>query len=168
MTNISIGELNLMGKLKYFSAKQQEAINRMTTVNQSSIKLPLKTLPMKEIGKVICESLSREPTTQEETYKYANATLTNIIMNHTEEFNYVFMNDPNDFMKLAEWFNRKEKESFSEKEMLGLKVLNTSSIKYFGLVIFKDIAIGLFDEDQVYEDLGVPIHARGKFKRSKK
>jgi len=56
-----------------------------------------------------------------------------------------------------------EEETFTEKEMTALKTLNTANnelANYFSLAIFKEIAIGVFDKDEFYEDLGVPSQSR--------
>ena len=121
----------------------------------------------KEMSDILNNYYLKEPKTQEEKYKYANATITKIIVNHTDTFKYVFFNDPTHFVELMKWFNKKEKEPFAEKEMICLRIINSCSIKYFGLAFLKEIAIGVFDEDEFYHDLGVPKSARRKFKRSK-
>ena len=98
--------------------------------------------------------------THAEKYKYANATITKVIVKHSEEFKYVFMNEKEYFIKLIEWFNRKENEAFSEVEMTTLLMLNTCLIVYFPLVLLKEVSTGVFDEKQFYDDCGVPEYAR--------
>ena len=127
----------------------------MTTTMQSAM-----TPAMHEI---LSKSICKQPTSHEERFKYANATLTNVIVNSADYFKYFFFNNPEHFIEFAKWFDRKATEPFTEKEMTALKALNTSNnelAKYFSLAIFKEIAIGVFDKDEFYEDLGVPSQSR--------
>ena len=122
----------------------------MTTTKQSAMT--------PEMHKILSNYISREPTSHEEMFKYANATLTNVIVNNSDYFKYFFFNNPEHFIEFAKWFDRKATEPFTEKEMTSLKALNTANnalAKYFSLAIFKEIAIGVFDKDEFYEDLGV-------------
>jgi hypothetical protein len=126
----------------------------MTTTMQSTMT-PAMTPAMHEI---LSNSIFKQPTTHEERFKYANATLTNVIVNNSDYFKYFFFNNPEHFIEFAKWFDRKVTEPFTEKEMTSLKALNTANnelAKYFSLAIFKEIAIGVFDKDEFYEDLGV-------------
>ena len=127
----------------------------MTTTMQSAM-----TPAMHEI---LSNSIFKQPTTHEERFKYANATLTKVIVNNSDYFKYFFFNNTEHFIEFAKWFDRKVNEPFTEKEMTALKALNTANnalAKYFSLAIFKEIAIGVFDKDEFYEDLGVPVDAR--------
>ena len=116
-----------------------------------------------EMHEILSNSIVKQPTSHEERFKYANATLTNVIVNNSDYFKYFFFNNPEHFIEFAKWFDRKATEPFSEKEMTSLKALNTANnelAKYFSLAIFKEIAIGVFDKDEFYEDLGVPSQSR--------
>jgi len=89
--------------------------------------------------------------------------LTKVLVNRADYFKYFFFNNPEHFIKFAEWFDRKVTEPFTEKEMAALKALNAANnelANYFSLAIFKEIAIGVFDKDEFYEDLGVPSQSR--------
>lgn len=89
------------------------------------------------------------------------ASLTRIVEKHGDYFKYFFFNDIEDFKTLVNWVDRKTKgEPFTDGEMLGLKALNSGQIKYFGLAIFKELALGIFDKDQFYEDTDTPKPAR--------
>jgi hypothetical protein len=89
------------------------------------------------------------------------ASLTRIVEKETDYFKYFFFNDIEDFKTLANWVDRKTKgEPFTDGEMLGLKALNSAQIKYFGLAIFKELALGIFNKDQFYEDTDTPKPAR--------
>ena len=116
-----------------------------------------------EMHEILSNSIVKQPTTHEERFKYANATLTNVIVNNSDYFKYFFFNNPEHFIEFAKWFDRKATEPFTEKEMTSLKALNTANnelAKYFSLAIFKEIAIGVFDKDEFYQDLGVPSQSR--------
>jgi len=140
--------------------KLQQQVNKMTAVFQSNIS--------QEMEDVINNYYVKPAVTHSEKYKYANATITKVIVKHSEEFKYVFMNEQEYFIKLIEWFNRKENEPFSELEMTTLLMLNTSLIIYFPLVLLKEVSSGVFDEKQFYDDCGVPEDARKSKKTSKK
>jgi hypothetical protein len=127
----------------------------MTTTMQ-----PVMTPEMHEI---LSNSIFKQPTSHEERFKYANATLTRVIVNNADYFKYFFFNNPEHFIEFAKWFDRKATEPFTDIEMTALKALNTANnalAKYFSLAIFKEVAIGVFDKDEFYEDLGVPSNAR--------
>jgi hypothetical protein len=127
----------------------------MTTTMQSAMT--------PEMHEILSNSIFKQPTSHEERFKYANATLTKVLVNRADYFRYFFFNNPEHFIKFAEWFDRKATEPFTEKEMTALKALNTANNKlanYFSLAIFKEIAIGVFDKDEFYEDLGVPSQSR--------
>ena len=140
--------------------KLQQQVNKMTAVFQSNFSQEMKD--------VINNYYLKPAVTHAEKYKYANATLTKVIVKHPEEFKYFFMNDKDHFIKLIEWFNRKENEPFSEIEMSSLLMLNSCHIVYFSLAFLKEVSIGVFDEKQFYEDCGVPESARKGKKTSKK
>jgi len=128
---------------------------KMTTTKQSAMT--------PEMHKILSNYISREPTSHEEMFKYANATLTKVIVNEPDYFKYFFFNNTEHFIEFAKWFDRKVNEPFTEKEMTSLKALNAANnelAKYFSLALFKEIAIGVFDKDEFYEDLGVPVDAR--------
>jgi hypothetical protein len=114
-----------------------------------------------EMHEILFNSSSKPPTSQEDRVKYLVASLTRIMEKETDYFKYFFFNDIEDFKTLAAWVDRKTKgEPFTDDEMLGLKVLNSSGIAYLGLLTFKAIALGIFNKDQFYEDTGTPKPAR--------
>jgi hypothetical protein len=136
----------------------------MTTTMPSTI--PSSMTP--EMHEILFNSSSKPPTSQEDRVKYLVASLTRTVVKDADYFKYFFFNDIEDFKTLANWVDRKTKgEPFTDGEMLGLKALNSAQIKYFGLVIFKELALGVFDQDQFYEDCGVPENARRQRKQPK-
>lgn len=129
----------------------------MTTTMPSTV--PSSMTP--EMHEILFNSISKPPTSQEDRVKYLVASLTRIVEKHGDYFKYFFFNDIEDFKTLVNWVDRKTKgEPFTDGEMLGLKALNSGQIKYFGLAIFKELALGIFDKDQFYEDTDTPKPAR--------
>ena len=64
--------------------------------------------------------------------------------------------------------DRKTKgEPFTDGEMLGLKALNSGGIAYFGLAIFKELALSIFNKDQFYEDTDTPKPLRRQRRQPK-
>ena len=106
------------------------------------------------------------PISHEERFKYANAILTKVVVNHADCFKYHFFNDTNHFIEFAKWFDRKATEPFTDEEMMVLKLLKNSSdndnviAMFFNLALLKKVAINVFDKDELCGDLGVPAHAR--------
>jgi hypothetical protein len=136
----------------------------MTTTMPSTI--PSSMTP--EMNEILYKSISKPPTSHEDRVKYLVASLTRTVVKHADYFKYFFFNDIEDFKTLANWVDRKTKgEPFTDDEMLGLKVLNSGGMAYFGLAIFKELALGIFDKDQFYEDCGVPKNARRQRKQPK-
>jgi len=120
-----------------------------------------------EMNQLRMDYFLNDPIVHEERVKYVNATLTNIAVNHSEIFLY-FFNKKDDVIAFTSWLDRKEKgELFTDKEMLGVYALNSSHIKYFALAIFKELALSIFDEEQFYEDCGVPKNARHQRRQPK-
>lgn len=118
----------------------------------------------KEMDVVRRKGFMHEPKNHEDRLKYAQATLTNIIINHRECFNYYFLNKPTDLIEFFKWMDKKDKgEPYTEKEMVGLRVLNSCQIQYLSIAIFKELALGIFDKDQFCEDLGVPTDYKAEF-----
>jgi hypothetical protein len=114
-----------------------------------------------EMHEILFNSSSKPPTSQEDRVKYLVASLTRTIVKDADYFKYFFFNDVEDFKTLAIWVDRKTKgEPFTDSEMLGLKALNAAPIKYFGLVIFKELTLGIFNKDQFYEVTDTPKPAR--------
>jgi len=110
-----------------------------------------------EMHEILYKSISKPPTSQEDRVKYLVASLTRIMEKETDYFKYFFFNDIENFKTLANWVDRKTKgEPFTDDEMLGLKVLNSGGMAYFGLLTFKAIALGVFNKDQFYEDTDTP------------
>jgi len=125
----------------------------MTTTMPSTI--PSSMTP--EMHEILYNSSSKPPTSQEDRVKYLVASLTRIMEKETDYFKYFFFNDIEDFKTLATWVDRKTQgEPFTDDDMLGLKVLNSSGMAYFGLLTFKAIALGVFNKDQFYEDTDTP------------
>jgi len=121
-----------------------------------------------EMNEILYKSISKPPTSHEDRVKYLVASLTRTVVKHADYFKYFFFNDIEDFKTLANWVDRKTKgEPFTDGEMLGLKALNSGGMAYFGLAIFKELALGIFDKDQFYEDCGVPKNARRQRKQPK-
>jgi hypothetical protein len=114
-----------------------------------------------EMNELRMKYFLHDPIVHEERVKYLHATITNILVNHTDHFNYFFGNDKEQLILLLKWIAGKEEGSpFTDKEMLGIYVLNSTPCKYLALAIFKEQALGIFDEVQFYEDLGIPKHTR--------
>jgi hypothetical protein len=131
----------------------------MTTI------MPLTMTP--EMNELRMNYFLKDPIVHEERVKYVNATLKNIAVNHSEYFLY-FFNKQDDIIALTKWIDRKEKgEPYTDKDMLGVYALNSCHIKYFALAIFKELALGIFDQDQFYEDCGVPKNARRQRRQPK-
>ena len=136
----------------------------MTTTMPSTI--PSSMTP--EMHEILFNSSSKPPTSQEDRVKYLVASLTRIMEKEADYFKYFFFNDIEDFKTLATWVDRKTKgEPFTDDEMLGLKVLNSSGIAYLGLLTFKAISLGIFDKEQFYEDCAVPMSARRQRRQPK-
>ena len=136
----------------------------MTTTMPSTI--PLSMTP--EMHEILYKSISKPPTSQEDRVKYLVASLTRTVVKHADYFKYFFFNDIEDFKTLANWVDRKTKgEPFTDGEMLGLKALNSAQIKYFGLLTFKAISLGIFNKDQFYEDTDTPKPARRQRRQPK-
>ena len=136
----------------------------MTTTMPSTI--PSSMTP--EMHEILFNSISKPPTSQEDRVKYLVASLTRIVEKHAVYFKYFFFNDIEDFKTLVNWVDRKTKgELFTDGEMLGLKALNSGGMAYFGLAIFKELALGIFNKEQFYEDCGVPENARRQRKQPK-
>jgi hypothetical protein len=136
----------------------------MTTTMPSTI--PSSMTP--EMHEVLFNSISKPPTSQEDRVKYLVVSLTRTVEKEADYFKYFFFNDIEDFKTLVNWVDRKTKgEPFTDGEMLGLKALNSCHIKYFALAIFKELALGIFDQDQFYEDCGVPKPARRQRRQPK-
>jgi hypothetical protein len=120
-----------------------------------------------EMSELRMKYFLKDPIVHEERVKYVNATLTNIAVNHSKYFLY-FFNKQDDIIALTKWIDRKEKgEPYTDKDMLGVYALNSSHIKYFALVIFKELALGIFDKDQFYEDSDMPKPARRQRRQPK-
>jgi hypothetical protein len=114
-----------------------------------------------EMHEILNNSVTNPPTSQEDRVKYLVASLTRTVVKHAYYFKYFFFNDIEDFKTLATWVDRKTKgEPFTDDEMLGLKVLNSSGMAYLGLLTFKAIALGIFNKDQFYEDTDTPKPVR--------
>ena len=116
-----------------------------------------------EMHKILSNSMFKEPISHEERFKYANAILTKVVVNHADCFKYFFFNDTEHFIEFAKWFDRKATEPFTDEEMMVLKMLKNSDNvigMFFNLALFKKIAIGVFDKDELYGDLGIPADAR--------
>ena len=136
----------------------------MTTTMTSTI--PSSLTP--EMNEILYKSISKPPTSHEDRVKYLVASLTRIVEKHADYFKYFFFNDIEDFKALVNWVDRKTKgEPFTDGEMLGLKALNSGGMAYFGLAIFKELALGIFNKEQFYEDCGVPKNARRQRKQPK-
>ena len=136
----------------------------MTTTMPSTI--PSSLTP--EMNEILFNSSSKPPTSQEDRVKYLVASLTRSMEKETDYFKYFFFNDIEDFKTLATWVDRKTKgEPFTDDEMLGLKVLNSSGMAYFGLLAFKAISLGIFNKDQFYEDTGTPKPVRRQRRQPK-
>jgi hypothetical protein len=121
-----------------------------------------------EMHEILFNSISKPPTSQEDRVKYLVASLTRIVEKEADYFKYFFFNDIEDFKALANWVDRKTQgEPFTDHEMLGLKALNSAQIKYFGLAIFKELALGIFNKDQFYEDTDTPKPARRQRRQPK-
>jgi hypothetical protein len=128
--------------------------------------MPLTMTP--EMNEVRMNYFLKDPIVHKERVKYVHATLANIAVNHSDYFKYFFYNDKEHMISLLKWMIRKEEgEPYTDKELLGVYALNSSHIKYFALVIFKELALGIFDQDQFYEDCGVPMSARRKRRQPK-
>jgi hypothetical protein len=64
--------------------------------------------------------------------------------------------------------DRKTKgEPFTDGEMLGLKALNSGGIAYFGLAIFKQLTLSIFNKHQFYQDCGIPNNTRRQRRQPK-
>jgi hypothetical protein len=136
----------------------------MTTRMPSTI--PSSMTP--EMHEILYNSSSKPPTSQEDRVKYLVASLTRIMEKETDYFKYFFFNDIEDFKTLATWVDRKTKgEPFTDDEMLGLKVLNSSGMAYLGLLTFKAISLGIFNKDQFYEDTDTPKPVRSQRRQPK-
>jgi len=136
----------------------------MTTTMPATI--PSTMTP--EMHEILFNSISKPPTSQEDRVKYLVASLTRIVEKEADYFKYFFFNDIEDFKTLANWVDRKTKgEPFTDDEMLGLKVLNSGGMAYFGLLSFKAISLGIFNKDQFYEDTDTPKPARLQRKQPK-
>jgi len=121
-----------------------------------------------EMHKILFNSVLKPPTSQEDRVKYLVASLTRSVIKNADYFKYFFFNDFEDLKTLVNWVDRKTKgEPFTDGEMLGLKALNGAQIKYFGFAIFKELALGIFDQDKFYEDCGVPKNARRQRRQPK-
>ena len=123
----------------------------------------MQTVMTPEMQKILSNSMFKEPISYEERFKYAGAILTKVIANHSDCFKYFFFNDTEHFIEFAKWFDRKANEPFTDEEIMVLKMLKNSDNvigMFFNLALFKKIAIGVFDKDELYSDLGVPKHAR--------
>ena len=120
-----------------------------------------------EMNQLRMDYFLNDPIVHEERMKYVHATLANIAVNHSEYFLY-FFNKKDDIIAFTSWLDRKEKgQLFTDKEMLGVYVLNSCHIKYFALAIFKELALSIFDKEQFYEDCGVPKNARRQRRQPK-
>jgi hypothetical protein len=127
--------------------------------------MPLTMTP--EMNQLRMDYFLNDPIVHEERMKYVHATLANIAVNHSEYFLY-FFNKKDDIIAFTSWLDRKEKgQLFTDKEMLGVYVLNSCHIKYFALAIFKELALSIFDKEQFYEDCGVPKNARRQRRQPK-
>ena len=121
-----------------------------------------------EMHEILYKSISKPPTSQEDRVKYLVASLTRIMEKETDYFKHFFFNNIEDFKTLANWVDRKTQgEPFTDGEMLGLKALNSGGMAYFGLAIFKELALGIFNKDKFYEDCGVPKPARRQRRQPK-
>ncbi|NBX28524.1 MAG: hypothetical protein EBR55_09835 [Chitinophagia bacterium] len=110
-----------------------------------------------EMHEILYNSVTKPPTSQKDRVKYLVASLTRTVVEDPDYFKYLFFNDIEDFKTLANWVDRKTKgEPFTDDEMFGLKVLNSSGIVYFGLLAFKAISIGIFNKDQFYAVTDTP------------
>jgi len=123
------------------------------------VTIPSSMTP--EMHEILFNSISKQPSSQEDRVKYLVASLTRIVEKETDYFKYFFFNDIEDFKTLANWVDRKTQgEPFTDHEMLGLKILNSGGMAYFGLLAFKAISLGIFKKDQFYEDTDTPKPAR--------
>jgi len=140
----------------------------MTTTMPSTMPSTIPSSMTPEMHEILFNSSSKPPTSQEDRVKYLVASLTRIMEKETDYFKYFFFNDIEDFKTLANWVDRKTKgEPFTDDEMLGLKVLNSSGMAYLGLLTFKAIALDIFNKDQFYEDTGTPKPARRQRRQPK-
>ena len=115
-----------------------------------------------EMRNTISRANRKPPISHEDILKYAQATLTNIVTNHMQEFNH-FFNKPEDMIAFLKWMDKKERgEFFTEREMTGLRVLNSCQIKYLSIAIFKEMALHIFDKEQFCQDLGLPTNYKSR------
>jgi len=136
----------------------------MTTTMPTTI--PSSMTP--EMYEILANAARNPTTSQEDRVKYLVASLTRIMEKETDYFKYFFFNDIEDFKTLVTWVDRKTKgEPFTDGEMLGLKALNSSRIAYFGLAIFKQLTLSIFDQDQFYEDTDTPKPLRRQRRQPK-
>ena len=137
----------------------------MTTTMKSTSQLTLTP----EMNQLRMKYYLKDPVVHEERVKYLQATMTNILVNHSDYFKYFFGNDKEHLISFFKWMDRKDNggEPFTDKEMLGIYVLNSCQCKYLALAIFKELALGIFDKDQFYEDLGVPKPTRRQRRQPK-
>jgi len=123
------------------------------------VTIPSSMTP--EMHEILFNSISKQPSSQEDRVKYLVASLTRIVEKEADYFKYFFFNDIEDFKTLVNWVDRKTKgEPFTDADMHGLLVLNSGGMAYFGLLAFKAISLGIFKKDQFYEDTDTPKPAR--------
>ena len=108
--------------------------------------MPLKMTP--EMHVTLFDALIKPPSTNEDKMKYARATLSNFMLNDNEYFDRFFMKKPTDLKAFVKWFDKKDKgESFTEREMQGIKALNSLQKKNITIAIFKELVLGIIETD---------------------
>ena len=121
-----------------------------------------------EMHEILYNSVTKPPTSQEDRVKYLVASLTRTVVEDADYFKYFFFNDIEDFKTLATWVDRKTKgEPFTDSDMHGLQLLNSSGMAYFGLLAFKAISLDSFNKDHFYEDTDTPKPARRQRRQPK-
>jgi hypothetical protein len=136
----------------------------MTATMTSTTRLTLTP----EMNELRMKYFLHDPIVHEERVKYLHATMVNIMVNYSDHFKYFFGNDKEHLILLLKWIAEKEEgPPFTDKEMLGIYVLNSCPCKYLALAIFKEQVLGIFDEKQFYEDFGVPKAARHQRRQPK-
>ena len=98
---------------------------------------------------ILFDALIKQPSTNEDKMKYTHATLSNFMLNDYQYFDHFFMKKPTDLKAFVKWFEKKDNgESFTEREMQGIKALNSLLKKNISIAIFKELVLGIVESDK--------------------